>query len=375
MNYRFIESIEAISAEDWNAVAGINYPFLRYEFLHALEASGSVSKKSGWQPQHLLIEEGRQIIAVLPLYIKTHSFGEYVFDQSWADAYARHGLHYYPKLLAAIPFTPAAGPRLAHQCADHQKLMVTVKSALNKKAESIGASGWHCLFPPQDELAHWQAIDGEVRLGCQYYWYNNQYGDFSDFMAALTSKRRYSLKKERERVAEKGIRLERLTGDDITPAHWQRFYYFYQMTYLKYSGHRGYLTADFFARLHQSLREHLMLVFAYEGEEAIAGSLNFFSADTLYGRYWGAIKEVDFLHFEACYYQGIEFCIERGLQRFDPGAQGEHKIPRGFQPTLTYSLHWIRHAGFRHAIQKFLHEEADAVKRYQMEASKALPFK
>ncbi len=382
MKARFINSIEQVSTGAWNKVTGTDYPFLRHEFLHALEASQSVCATRGWQPQHLLIEQNEQLIAALPLYIKSHSMGEYVFDRSWAEAYQRNGLHYYPKLLSAIPFTPATGTRLAFVDCDQSALIQTVSDALQQQCENIGASGWHILFPAESELPLWEKTESDTRLGCQFHWLNEGYKSFDDFLAGFSSRKRKELKRERRRVADQQVRLERLTGEQITIEHWQAFYRFYQLTNLKYNGHGGYLTADFFVRLHQVMRDSLMLVMAYdENDEAdgqkkmIAGALNFFSSTTLYGRYWGAIQDVECLHFEACYYQGIEFCIERGLNYFDPGAQGEHKIARGFRPTLTYSQHWIAHSGFRDAIRNFLTEESTGVRQYQQDACVALPFK
>lgn len=376
MKARFIDNIEKISSETWNSITGIDYPFLRHEFLHALEASQSVCAARGWQPQHLLIENNETLIATLPLYIKSHSMGEYVFDRGWAEAYQRNGLPYYPKLLSAIPFTPASGPRLSFIDCDKSQLLQTVAEALQQHCEKIGASGWHILFPEQQALQDWQNVGSDTRLGCQFHWRNDNYETFDDFLAGFASRKRKELKRERRCVADQNIRLERLTGEQITIKHWQEFYRFYQLTNLKYNGHGGYLTADFFVRLHQSMRDHLLLVMAYdENNEAIAGALNFFSPHTLYGRYWGATRDVEHLHFEACYYQGIEFCIERKLKRFDPGAQGEHKIVRGFHPTLTYSQHWIAHTGFREAIRNFLAEESKGVQQYQQEACSALPFK
>jgi predicted N-acyltransferase len=376
MKVRFIDSIEEISTATWNAIAGTDYPFLRHEFLHALEASNSACKATGWTPHHLLVEKSGNPIAVMPLYIKSHSMGEYVFDRAWAEAYRRNGLHYYPKLLSAIPFTPASGPRLAFGDGDATSLIHTVSDALKNACDSIGASGWHLLFPEKDSLPLWQHTECDTRLGCQFHWINRGYQDFDSFLADFASRKRKELKRERRRVIEQNVRLERLTGEQITMEHWQAFYRFYQLTNLKYNGHGGYLTGDFFVRLHQTMRDSLMLVMAYEESgEAIAGALNFFSSDTLYGRYWGSIKDIEYLHFEACYYQGIEFCIERQLKRFDPGAQGEHKIPRGFQPILTYSQHWVAHTGFQDAIRNFLEQEGEAVKEYQQQACRALPFK
>jgi predicted N-acyltransferase len=380
MHARFIDGIAAIAVDEWNAVAGTDYPFLRHEFLFALESSGSVCVARGWQPLHLLVEEDGRLIAVLPLYIKTHSFGEYVFDRAWAEAYRRHGLNYYPKLVSAIPFTPASGPRLAFVACDTSALMQTVAPALQKKCAEIGASGWHVLFPEEPVLPLWQQANSHVRLGCQFHWFNDRYKTFDDFLATFTARKRKELKRERRKVTGQGMRLQRYSGAQITEDVWQEFYRFYQATNLKYNGHGGYLTADLFARLHRVMADQMLLVMAYQQEDgaekecAIAGALNFFSSDTLYGRYWGAVREVEFLHFEACYYQGIEFCIERGLQRFDPGAQGEHKIARGFRPVLTYSQHWIAQPDFRVAIFNFLDEEGVAVKQYRQQACAALPF-
>jgi len=239
----------------------------------------------------------------------------------------------------------------------------------------MGASSWHCLFPHENELPLWQLSGADLRLGCQYHWFNHDYVNFDDFLNRFTSRKRKVVKRERTRVIEQGVTLKRLTGNEITLKDWQRFYYFYQLTYAKYSGHGGYLTPEFFAHLHETMRDQLLLVMAYEGDTAIAGALNFFSSDTLYGRYWGAMKDVDCLHFETCYYQGIEFCIEKGLKKFDPGAQGEHKIARGFVPTLTHSFHWVANTDFRQAIQHFLSEEAKAIKAYQAQAMEWLPFK
>ncbi len=249
MKARFIDSIEQVSSTAWNAVTGMDYPFLRHEFLHSLEASKSVCAARGWQPQHLLIEQNEQLIAVLPLYIKSHSMGEYVFDHGWAEAYQRNGLQYYPKLLSAIPFTPATGTRLALVDCDQSALIQTVSDALQQQCKNIGASGWHILFPSEGELPLWQQMESDTRHGCQFHWFNQDYQTFDDFLAEFSSRKRKELKRERRRVADQQIRLERMTGEQITIEHWQAFYRFYQLTNLKYNGHGGYLTADFFVRL------------------------------------------------------------------------------------------------------------------------------
>lgn len=376
MKVRFINSINHISPSSWHDVVGTRYPFLRHDFLHALEASGSVGGDSGWQPMHLVVEsEDGSLLAVMPLYLKRHSYGEYVFDWSWAEAYERHGLAYYPKLLAAIPFTPTTGARLSKTASYSDDLTTFVANALRDKAQQLGASGWHILFSDQEEVTKWLSTGAEVRLGCQFHWQNDGYADFSDFLNAMNSKKRRTIRKERDSLTTQGIKLQRLTGDAITPPLWQRFQAFYQLTNLKYNRHHGYLMPDFFERIYLTMRDSLLLVVAFEGDEVIAGALNFIGNDTLYGRYWGCTREIEFLHFETCYYQGIEYCIEQGLIRFDSGAQGEHKVARGFRPTLTYSAHWLAHRGFSDAVRRFLVEETAGIQHYRDEMSKNLPFK
>lgn len=377
MTPRILKSISAVAPEVWNALAGSAYPFLSHKFLLALESSHSVGPGTGWLPQYLILEEDDKLVAALPLWLKTHSWGEYVFDQEWANAYAHHGLNYYPKLVAAIPFTPASGARLMiAPGADTTDIFQQIGQILRELTLKIGASGWHILFPESSEVPHWQNTGIDHRLGCQFHWLNRDYHSFEDFLAGLSAKRRKEIRRERKRVQEQGIRLQRLTGDELMPEHWLRFYHFYRDTYLRRSGHDGYLTEEFFLTIHESMRRHSMMVLAYdESDTAIGGALCFYSDDTLYGRYWGALQDVECLHFEACLYQGIEFCIERGLQRFDPGAQGEHKIPRGFEPVLTHSLHYLAHGGFRRAVGEFLEMEREGVRNYAEEAKELLPFR
>lgn len=381
MQLSFVDSLQHIDANRWNAVTGTDYPFTRYEFLHALETSGATNGNSGWKSHHLLVHDsdGEQLLAVMPLYLKYHSYGEYVFDWSWANAYRQHGVDYYPKLLAAIPYTPATGPRLCI-AGDYSgpELAPVVASALRREATAQKASSIHLLFP--DQALHQQLASEQfdARLGSQYHWFNDDFRDFDDFLATFSSRKRKNLNKERRRIGEQGLRLEILTGRDIPASLWQRFYYFYQLTYAKRSGHGGYLEQAFFEKLAETMPEHLVMVLAYDDQRdnlPIAGALNFQDSTTLYGRYWGCLAEYDFLHFEACYYQGIDYCIARGLQRFDPGAQGEHKIQRGFTPIPTYSNHWIAHPEFRGAIQDFLRRENHAMQDYLLRARELLPFK
>jgi predicted N-acyltransferase len=367
------QSIESIGQPRWNALCGIQYPFLRYEFLHALEASGSVSTATGWQPMHaeLLDDDGNPLM-LMPLYLKTHSWGEYVFDWAWADAYERHGLNYYPKLLTAVPFTPATGPRFGTHLSPAE-VMQQLPALVQSVCSQTHASSWHGLFLPQPELrcAPQPLLH---RLGVQYHWFNRDYRNFDDFLDRFSSRKRKAVRRERKKVEQQGISLRRIRGKAITREQLDLFYRFYQMTYLK-RGRQGYLAPDFFHRLHQSMPEQLLLILAELEGDAIAAALCFIGEDTLYGRYWGCMEEYDCLHFEACYYQGIEFCIEQGLARFDPGAQGEHKIQRGFEPIATGSLHWIAHPGFEAAIRNFLQQESPAMQE-QMEALHGwLPFK
>ncbi|MBB3048450.1 hypothetical protein FHR99_002724 [Litorivivens lipolytica] len=374
-DFRFVDSIDAVPAAHWDNVLGSDYPFLRHSFLQALEHSGATQRKSGWQPHHLVIEDQGKLIGHLPLYLKYHSYGEYVFDWSWADAWHRNGLDYYPKLLSAIPFTPATGPRLSLTAErDTSALRVEIGRFLCEHTEA-SASSLHVLFTTPQEDAAWQQAGLAQRIAPQYHWFNRGYESFDDFLATFSSRKRKSLRRERRLVDEAGVSLRRIEGPDITPQLWRHFYHCYQMTYAKRSGHGGYLNQAFFEVIGRAMPDSLLLVLAERDGEPIACALNFKDANTLYGRYWGCVREVEFLHFEACYYQGIEYCIEQGLKRFDPGAQGEHKIQRGFEPIETRSRHWIVDPRFRQAVERFLGDESPAIERYLAEARQLLPFK
>ena len=379
MRVSFIDSINAIACDQWNSVAGTDYPFTRHEFLHALETSNATRQKSGWQPQHIVVyddDNDTAPVAVMPLYVKYHSYGEYVFDWSWADAYHRHGLDYYPKLVAAIPFTPATGPRLCVKAGcNSADITGAVVEAMRQRAQQLNASSIHILFPDNRACEQFQQQGLQRRRGAQYHWFNEGFNSFDDFMASFSSRKRKNLKKERLRITQQNLRLDIIEGEAISPDIWRQFYYFYQLTYAKRSGHGGYLNQQFFELIAASMAKHLVLVLAYAGDRAIAGALNFRDSDTLYGRYWGCTQEFDCLHFEACYYQGIEYCIANNLRRFDPGAQGEHKIQRGFTPVETCSNHWIAHPGFSAAIGEFLQRDNEAIQRYIQQARQLLPFK
>ncbi len=373
---RFHPSIADIPRDTWNDLAGRDYPFLRHEFLELLEATGCTDGESGWQPCHVTLHRGDTLVALMPLYLKSHSWGEYVFDWSWADAWRRAGLAYYPKLVTAVPFTPATGPRLCLAGGEEpETVFPLLLQAIRQLAKSQGASSWHLLFPDQRAAQIMERAGTALRTASQFHWLNRDYPDFEAFLATFNSRKRKSLKRERARVADQGIELRVLEGREITAADWERFYLFYQLTYAKRSGHGGYLNRDFFLGLASAIPEHCVLVMAYQAGQAVAGALYFRSSHTLYGRYWGCERELDCLHFEACYYQGIEYCIRHGLERFDPGAQGEHKIQRGFTPIRTWSNHWIADPGFARAIADFTRSERGDIDEYIAQAARYLPFK
>ncbi len=353
-------------------------PFFCAPFLAALEETGCVSPSQGWQPCHLWIERDGEPLFYLPLYKKMHSWGEFVFDQSWANAYHRYGLNYYPKLVTAIPFTPSPGPRWwVRSGADEAALWQAARDYIDELLARGNASGWHLLFPQSDSLP---VVDEEalVRRDTQFHWRNQGYQQFDDFLAQMKSRKRKSIRRERTKVAEQGVTLQRRSGAELTEKDWIEFYACYCNTYHE-RGMNPYLTLEFFQLVGRTMADNIMMVQAYRQvsgqERLIAAAICFFDDTTLYGRHWGALQEVDCLHFEACFYQGIEFCIERGLQRFDPGTQGEHKLLRGFEPVPTQSRHWIAHSAFRDAIADFLRAEIQHAERYREHAAEYLPYR
>ena len=375
MEVQQIHSMAQVDAADWNRLAGNAYPFMRHEFLSALEHSGSVCAQTGWSPAHLLVLDGDQLVAAMPLYLKSHSWGEYVFDQQWAEAYQQQGLAYYPKWLTAIPLTPCQGSRIVMQAAvDPLEVMRLLFNTIKQLSESLGISSWHCLFPEQQQAEQLRALGFSLREGVQFHWFNRGYRDFNDFLLTLNAGKRKMLKRERRRVSEQGISLQRIAGKDVSEKQWQQFFQFYTLTYLKRQS-QPYLNLAFFQQIAATMGEQLLLVLAVKDDETIAAALSFIGYDTLYGRYWGCDEDYDSLHFEACYYQGLDYCIEHGLTRFDSGAQGEHKIARGFEPVTTYSAHWIKDARFATAIAHFLVREQQAVQHYKQDAASYLPFK
>ncbi len=372
----FLDSITQVSPVDWNRLVESDYPFLQHSFLFALEESGCTTARSGWKPKHLIVKNNAgKLIALMPLYLKNNSMGEYVFDWSWADAYYQHGVEYYPKFVTSIPFTPSAGPRICIAPAESkQQILEEIIKAIKNEASLIEASSWHILFPEKGLSDLLSDLGLPQRHGYQYQWFNKNYANFESFLQSFSSRKRKNLKKERKKITEGNIKFEWLSGHEVTPEQWQSFYRFYQNTYL-IRGRSTYLTLPFFLEIARLMPEKILLVLAKKDEAYIAGALNFKDHNALYGRYWGCDEEWQFLHFETCYYQGIEYCIKHKLQKFDSGAQGEHKIQRGFEPVLTYSNHWISHPQFNAAINQFINEEKTHLSQYQQLAEKHLPFK
>ena len=373
-SHRWFQRIHDIDAATWDAFFGTN-PFTSHAFLSALEQSHCVSAATGWQPCHLGIYEENQLVALAPGYIKTHSYGEYVFDWAWADAYAHHGLDYYPKWLCGSPFTPVEGQRLAtcHEQAD--QVYAYFSHLMETECQMHGWSSWHINFCDQTLVAAMTKQQTLPRLGVQFQWFNQAYAEFDEFLAKMKSSRRKVVKKERLKIEQQQIRIEWRHGKQLTTDDMTLFHQFYQLTYLKRSGHKGYLNQAFFIALLDLMPDNIVLMFARREQQIVAATLSFRDEHTLYGRYWGAIEEVDCLHFELCYYQGIEYCIQHQLQCFHSGAQGEHKIARGFEPVFTYSVHGIMQADFRQAIAEYLQQEQQHMQLYQQQCQHLLPFK
>ncbi|SDJ11680.1 hypothetical protein SAMN04488540_10550 [Ferrimonas sediminum] len=370
----WLSRIDQLTASQWDLLFADAPPFCRYGYLNALERSGCVGGQSGWAPYHLCVRRQGQIAALAPGYLKRHSYGEYVFDWSWADAYQHHGLAYYPKWISAIPFTPVTGPRLrVAPGIQSESLLAAITPSLHHHGLSLGLSGMQWLFPRLDESQALARQQWRQRLDIQFHWHNRGYASFEQFTDTLTARRRKAILKERRCRAT--LTIERFEGAAITPALWQQFFRFYQLTYAKRSGHGGYLNQPFFEALGQALAENLVLIMARRGDHWLAGALYLKDKECLYGRYWGCTEAIDGLHFELCYYQGIDYCIDHGLCRFDAGAQGEHKLRRGFEPTLTYSNHLVFHPQFDEAIASFVGQETERVLQRMQVYHRQLPFK
>ncbi|MBL4691803.1 MAG: N-acetyltransferase [Magnetovibrio sp.] len=362
LSIEIIERIADIDRSAWMACAGVDNPFVGYDFLSCLEDSGSVSAQTGWAPRHVVIRhKSGLVMACMPLYLKSHSQGEYIFDWGWAEAYERAGGQYYPKLISAIPFTPVTTPKLLLHPSAPKALQAQLIQSISSLATQAHLSSVHLNFlnePEKDTLLKAGFLH---RLGLQYHWRNNNYGCYDDFLAALTSRKRKALKKERREALDGGtITIQKLQGADIQPCHWDAMYGFYCDTGARKRG-QPYLNREFFQLIGERMADQILLVMALRGDHIIAGALNFIGKEALYGRYWGSSEDVRFLHFELCYHQAIEAAIELGLQRVEAGAQGEHKIARGYLPTLTHSAHFITDENFRQAVSSFLQHERQAI--------------
>ncbi len=372
MTARVAKAVADIAEADWDRLAGSDNPFTSHTFLKLLEDSGSVGGRSGWSPLPITIEgAGGHPAAILPAYLKSHSQGEYVFDHSWADAWQRAGGNYYPKLQISVPFTPATGPRLL--MGDNADLALPLLRAAEQLCETNGLSSAHATFIEPAQLPHFEAAGWLLRSDIQFHWENRDYASFEEFLGALSSRKRKDIRKERA-AAQAGLEIRHLSGADIRPEHWDAFWVFYQDTGMRKWG-RPYLTREAFTLIGERMADRVLLVMAFDEGRAIAGALNFIGSSALYGRYWGAVESRPFLHFELCYYQAIDAAIARGLQRVEAGAQGGHKLARGYEPVQTWSAHWIADPGFRAAVEDFLARERAGVAADQLYLSERAPFK
>jgi len=371
-NARILTQISEVSEREWDAhLPEGSHPFLSWRFLHALEASGCATDETGWIPRHIWLEdESGNPLGAAPLYAKLHSQGEYVFDHGWADALARAGGNYYPKLQCSVPFTPAMGPRLLAKTPAHKRALAT---AMISACEQWGMSGVHLTFLQQQDREVLSEMGFAAREDRQFHFINRDYKDFDAFLASLTSRKRKNIRKERK-AAQEGVTIKRLTGDDLKDVHWDIFYRCYLDTGQRKWG-RPYLSRDFFARMQEAMRDDICLVMAYMDGDPVAAALNFIGSDALYGRNWGTLIDKPFLHFELCYYQAIEAGLELGLPRVEAGAQGEHKLARGYEPIATHSAHYLAHPGLRAAVDDYLVQEREAVEHEIAILDEHTPFK
>jgi uncharacterized protein len=376
MRAEVITRLADIPADDWNRVTGTSHPFLRHEFLSALERHNCVGEAFGWYPQHLAVfDDTGTLGGVAPMYLKDNSYGEFVFDRSWADAYHHAGRSYYPKLVSAIPYTPVTGPRLlVRGDADrHAVRDLLIETALALMTQTH-CSSLHWLFTGAEDTETLLGHRFLRRTDCHFHWHDDGYRSFEDFLARLSSRKRKQIRRERRFVAEAGIRMEIIHGHEASEAQWRTMHQFYRSTFERKSGIPT-LSLEFFLDISRSMGEQIVLVFAWLGTQAVAGAINLRSDTALYGRHWGCVGYYNSLHFETCYYQGIAYCIENGLSLFEPGAQGEHKISRGFLPTLTWSMHWIADPRFRQAIAQFLAREHEAMLDYRDDMRRYSPYR
>lgn len=359
--------IKDIDSQQWNRLLNSDYPFLQHQFLAALENSGSVSEQTGWQPAHCTVEKDGNLLAAAPCYIKEHSWGEYVFDQQWANAYQQSGMAYYPKLICSIPFTPSTGPRLLGD-------PLSLAGKLQQQCEQDSLSGAHLLFLPEHDAKTLEAAGWHLRNDVQFHWNNQQYESFDNFLAELSSSKRKKIKRERRRIEEQNVRFSALGANEIDDQLWETIYRFYSNTY-QVRGQQPYLNREFFNLVRQSMANNLVVLLAHHEERPVACAICFRDGDTLYGRHWGAEASYHSLHFETCYYQGIEYCIANQLSHFDAGAQGQHKVSRGFTPITTFSAHWLADPKFNDAIGHFVSQETPGVAEYAANVASHSPYK
>jgi predicted N-acyltransferase len=369
------KSIDDVDARQWNALSGTDSPFLRHEFLAALEHSGCVGRRTGWLPTYVTLTDSKGLAAAAPVFAKTHSRGEFVFDWGWADAYHRVGLDYYPKLSVAVPFTPATGPRLpVRPGLNAPKTAAELLSVVESVAAESSLSSAHALFVNEADRAVCEAAGWLMRRDCQFHWTNRGYASYDAFLETFTAEKRKKAKRERRRVAEAGVTYDTRLGGDMDARMLDRIYAFHRDTFLRH-GHEPYLTREFFTEISRTLPRALMAKVAVQSGHPIACAIFFQGPDTLYGRYWGSATDQHSLHFETCYHQGVDYCIEHGLKRFEPGTQGEHKVARGFEPTLTWSAHFITDRRFRAAIEDYLEREGPSIDAYAEEIREHVPFR
>jgi predicted N-acyltransferase len=377
VNYRtrIVSSLAEIGQAAWDALVARQSdanPFLSYAFLHAMHESGSASEDTGWVPQYLTLWRDDQLVGALPLYLKWHSYGEYVFDWAWADAYRRHGLQYYPKLLSAIPFTPVSGSRLLAQDDDVQDTLIILLKTLQSSDGEVSST--HILYPPQEQAEALRKAGFMLRSSVQFHWTNDNYANFEEFLATLEQKKRKNIRAERRKVQEAGVTFRQISGKEATEADWHFFKRCYDHTYAMH-GSSPYLNLDFFLRIGATMPQNILLIQAQRAGKPIASSLVIHDESTLFGRYWGGIEDIPCLHFETAYYQPLEFCINNKLKYFEGGAQGEHKMARGFLPQKTWSAHRLTHPAFADAVEEFLKQEAGGIDAYMDELHDRNPFK
>jgi len=375
MKIRYVRQISDIGESVWNKLVGGESLFLKYEFLSALETHSCVGEQQGWLPYHQIVENDEGMVAVMPLYLKYNSYGELVFDWSWADAYERAGRQYYPKFVSAIPYTPVTGARLCvAPTVDQQQVKALMMEGLISTAQDLSLSSIHCLFPEKSDVTQFESQGYLPRLACQFHWQNQDYESFDHYLSFLSSRKRKNIRRERTRVTEQGIEFQILSGDQIEEDLWPIIYQLYRKTFVEKGGYATF-TLAFFEQISQTMGKNLLVTLAIFKGRYVAGAICYRDNTHLYGRHWGSFEDFHSLHFETCYYQGLQYAIDHGLQYFDPGAQGEHKLQRGFLPTKTWSAHWIKDEDFSNVIGQFVERECAYMEQYIDEMNAQSPYK